>query len=237
MTNRRPAPSITRNVRLEWPPSSLDQVNGPRSSSMLSCIHCSTAGRSKPGVAVFSLVMRPIVLLIAGDFKALGHNSPNWRQPWRRNQVSTEMATAVGCSGSSAWPALGTSTTDTLPPSSLANSLVLSADTRRSSVGRTIRVSVDPPDAQASVGVRCWASSWAEARMGFQPSTHTTGSLPEAKNATATDSRCSSVVNSGMKVRRWAVAGSGLAGTGPGVAKSTMFLTSSGYRVAVVLAT
>ena len=137
-------------------------------------------------------------------------------QPWRRSQVSTEMATASGCSGRRAWPASGTSTIETLPPSSLASWRMLSVETSRSSEGRTIRVSTVPPDPQTSVGVRCRASDWGGGQHPVPAVDPHDGVVAGGEEASATASSAPRSTAPGRTCARWAVAGSGLGGSGPG---------------------
>ena len=67
----------------------------------------------------------------------------------------TAVAPASGCSGSSAWPAPGISTTVIPGPMSSCSILALAGGAMVSAMGWTTRIGARPPAHQASSGVAC----------------------------------------------------------------------------------
>jgi len=95
----------------------------------------------------------------------------------------TAVATASGCSGSSAWPALGISTTVARGPMSSCGILALTGGAMVSAMGWTMRKGARPPAHQASSCVACVAAACASATARCHPPRQTAGSRPGAKKA------------------------------------------------------
>ena len=95
----------------------------------------------------------------------------------------TAVATASGCSGSSAWPAPGISTTVIPGPMSSCSILALAGGAMVSAMGWTTRIGARPPAHQASSGVACVAAACASATARCHPPRQTAGSRPGAKKA------------------------------------------------------
>ena len=95
----------------------------------------------------------------------------------------TAVATASGCSGSSAWPALGISTTVDRGPMSSWSILALTGGATVSAMGWTMRKGARPPAHQASSCVACVAAACASATARCHPPRQTAGSRPGAKKA------------------------------------------------------
>ena len=95
----------------------------------------------------------------------------------------TAVATASGCSGSSAWPALGISTTVARGPMSSWSILALTGGAMVSAMGWTTRNGARSPAHQALSRVAFVAAACASATARCHPPRQTAGSRPGAKKA------------------------------------------------------
>src|SRR3990167_3025701 len=95
----------------------------------------------------------------------------------------TAVATASGCSGRSAWPAPGISTTVTRAPMSSCSTLALAGGAPVPDMGWPPRIGARPPAHQASSCVACVAAACASATARCHPPRQTAGARPGAKKA------------------------------------------------------